>query len=84
MNIIGLLDTPTSGTYSINGERLENLSEDDQSLIRRNNIGFVFQGYNLLKRMKAWQQVALPLSYMGVSAKERYEKAVEALHIVGL
>lgn len=84
MNIIGLLDVPTTGTYHINGEAIENLSEDAQSLIRRNNIWFVFQGYNLLKRMPARQQVALPLSYMGVGSKERYTRAIKALEMVGL
>lgn len=84
MNIIGLLDTPTTGTYTLNGEPVQNLDEDEQSLIRRDNIGFVFQGYNLLKRIKARQQVALPLSYMGVGASERYERACKALEIVGL
>lgn len=84
MNIVGLLDVPTTGTYHINGEAIENLNEDTQSLIRRNNIWFVFQGYNLLKRMPARQQVALPLSYMGVGSKERYTRAIKALEMVGL
>lgn len=84
MNIVGLLDTPTSGEYYINGEPVQYLDEDEQSLIRRDTIGFVFQGYNLLKRMRAWQQVSLPLSYMGISTAERYRRAVEALQIVGL
>ncbi len=84
MNIVWLLDTPTSGTYSIDGQQVESLDEDTQSIIRRDTIGFVFQWYNLLKRMKSRQQVALPLSYMGVSTDERYRRAVEALELVGL
>ena len=84
MNIVGLLDTPTTGTYLLNGLPIQNLSEDEQALIRRNTIGFVFQGYNLLKKLKAWQQVALPLSYMGISTDEKYQRAVKALEIVWL
>lgn len=84
MNIVWLLDTPTSGSYYINGKTVEYLDEDDQALIRRDTIGFVFQGYNLLKRMKARQQVALPLSYMGVKSEEKYRRAVEALELVWL
>lgn len=84
MNIIGLLDIPTTGEYTINGRSIQYLNEDEQAIIRRDNIWFVFQGYNLLKRMKAWQQVALPLSYMGVREPERYQRACEALQIVGL
>jgi putative ABC transport system ATP-binding protein len=61
MNIVGLLDTPTSGDYLLRGKIVEARSQDDWSLIRRSTIGFVFQGYNLLKRMPAREQVALPL-----------------------
>lgn len=67
MNIVGLLDEPTSGQYILRGKEVKNLTPNEQSLIRRKNIGFIFQGYNLLKRMPAWEQVALPLSYMGIS-----------------
>lgn len=84
MNIVGLLDTPSTGTYLLDDKPVQDLTEDEQALIRRNNIGFVFQGYNLLKKLKAWQQVALPLSYMGISADEKYQRAVKALEIVGL
>lgn len=84
MNIVWLLDTPTSGSYYINGKTVEYLDEDDQALIRRDTIGFVFQWYNLLKRMKARQQVALPLSYMGLKSEEKYRRAVEALELVWL
>ncbi len=84
MNIVGLLDTPTSGIYNLDGKAVQDLSENEQSLIRRNTIGFVFQWYNLLKKLKAWQQVALPLSYLWVSTEEKYQRAVKALEIVGL
>jgi putative ABC transport system ATP-binding protein len=63
---------------------VEAMSQDERSMIRRSTIGFVFQGYNLLKRMSAWEQVALPLSYMGVSNKEKKERAAVALETVGL
>lgn len=84
MNIVGMLDTPTSGSYLLNNTSVAELSETEQSLIRRDNIWFVFQGYNLLKKMKAWQQVALPLSYMGVPKTEKYERAIKALEVVWL
>lgn len=84
MNIVWLLDTPTSGSYYLNDKPVEYLNDDDQAIVRRDTIGFVFQWYNLLKRMKARQQVALPLSYMGVSADEKYRRAVEALQLVWL
>jgi ABC-type lipoprotein export system ATPase subunit len=61
MNIVGLLDVPSSGEYFLRGKKVEAMTQDDWSLIRRSTIGFVFQGYNLLKRMPAWEQVALPL-----------------------
>lgn len=84
MNIVGLLDTPTSGQYFLRGKEVKNLTSNQQSLIRRNTIGFIFQGYNLLKRMRAREQVALPLSYMGISGKEAKERCYEALAMVGL
>ncbi|MDD2537718.1 MAG: ABC transporter ATP-binding protein [Candidatus Absconditabacteria bacterium] len=84
MNIVGLLDIPTNGEYRLRGKKVAAMSQDDQSLIRRSTIGFVFQGYNLLKRMPAREQVALPLSYIGVSNKEKKERAIRTLEIVGL
>ena len=84
MNIVGLLDAPTTGAYYLNGQKVEAMTQDDRSMIRRSTIGFVFQGYNLLKRLPAWEQVALPLSYIGVSAKEKKERCVAALETVGL
>lgn len=84
MNIVGLLDVQTSGTYFLRGKEVKNLTPDQQSMIRRTTIGFIFQGYNLLKRMAAWEQVILPLSYMGVSSGEAKERAYAALKLVGL
>lgn len=84
MNIVGLLDTPTEGQYFLHGKEVKNLNSDQQSMIRRTTIGFIFQGYNLLKRMSAWEQVILPLSYMGVPGSEAKERAYAALKLVGL
>lgn len=64
MNIVGLLDVPTEGKYFLRGKEVKDLTDDQQAMIRRTTIGFIFQGYNLLKRMSAREQVALPLSYM--------------------
>lgn len=84
MNIIGMLDNPTTGAYLFHGEDVSRLTDDDQGLIRRENIGFIFQSYNLLPRTSALNQVIMPLIYQGVSKKERTERAIEALNKVGL
>ncbi len=84
MNIVGLLDVPSEGQYFLRGKEVKNLTSDQQSMIRRTTIGFIFQGYNLLKRMPAWEQVTLPLSYMGVAPSEAKERAYAALKLVGL
>lgn len=84
MNIIGLLDTPTSGKYSLAGESVEALDEDNQARVRSREIGFVFQSYNLLPRMNAIKQVSIPLVYQGVASREREERAIKALEAVGL
>lgn len=84
MNIVGMLDVPSSGEYAIDGNEVDILGEDEQSMIRRNTIGFVFQWYNLLKKLKARQQVALPLSYIGIKTQEKQKRAYEALKLVGL
>ena len=84
MNIVGLLDVQTSGSYFLRGNEVKNLTSDQQSMIRRTTIGFIFQGYNLLKRMAAWEQVVLPLSYMGIPSGEAKERAYAALKLVGL
>jgi putative ABC transport system ATP-binding protein len=82
MNILGCLDLPSSGTYTLDGMRVSELSEDELALVRNQAIGFVFQNYNLLPRMPAVKQVELPLVYRGV--KEREPLAIEALRAVGL
>lgn len=84
MNIIGALDRPTGGEYLFKGVHVENMTRDERALLRRHNIGFVFQGFNLLARTSALENVELPLLYRGVPAKERHEAAMAALDRVGL
>lgn len=84
MNILGCLDTPTSGTYVLNGNDVSKMSDDDLAEIRNKEIGFVFQQFNLLPRLTAAENVALPLVYAGVGKKQRTERALEALNKVGL
>ena len=84
MNIIGCLDTPTSGEYFLNGPNVAQLSDSDLAAIRNKEIGFVFQTFNLLPRLTALQNVALPLVYAGISEVERLKKAKEVLEQVGL
>ena len=84
MNVIGCLDTPTSGTYLLEGADVGRLSRDELSGIRNTTIGFVFQGFNLLARTTALENVELPLLYSGASAQQRRERALEALKTVGL
>ena len=84
MNIIGCLDVPTSGEYILNGKPLKDLSDDALADIRNKYIGFVFQGFYLLPKMDALDNVALPLLYAGVGLKERRARAAEALKAVGL
>ena len=84
MNIIGCLDVPTSGTYELDGRDLHNLSDNDLAEIRNKHLGFVFQGFHLMPKMDALDNVALPLLYAGVSVKDRRERAAEALRSVGL
>ncbi|HEY7460941.1 MAG TPA: ABC transporter ATP-binding protein [Gemmatimonadota bacterium] len=84
MNIIGCLDTPTSGEYVLNGERVAGLEDDELARIRNREIGFVFQTFNLLARATALHNVELPLVYGGVQAAERRERAAQALRAVGL
>lgn len=84
MNIIGALDSPTAGQYLFEGLHVEELSRDERALLRRNYMGFVFQGFNLLARTTALENVELPLLYRGVAAKQRHEMARAALDRVGL
>src|SRR5258708_35770322 len=84
MNILGCLDTPTSGHYLFRGVDVGTLSRDARALIRRNNIGFVFQGFNLLKRTTALENLELPLIYRGIAKPQRHAAARRALALVGL
>lgn len=84
INIIGCLDTPTSGTYMFKGADVGQLSRNQRALLRRHYLGFVFQGYNLLNRTSALENVELPLIYRGAPAFERRERALKALETVGL
>ena len=84
MNILGCLDTPTSGSYRFKGIEVGGLSRNQRALLRRHYQGFVFQGYNLLSRTSALENVELPLVYRGASAAERRTRAREALETVGL
>lgn len=84
MNLIGLLDHPTSGSYHLDGQDTSNLKEDTLAKIRNKKIGFVFQSFNILPRTSALDNVALPLIYAGVSKAERAEKAKLTLMGVGL
>ena len=84
MNIIGCLDTPTSGRYILNDNNVSELSENELALIRNKEIGFVFQTFNLLPRASALENVALPLIYAGYGKSERDEIALQALDNVGL
>lgn len=84
MNIIGCLDTPTSGSYFLNGPDVAQLSDNELAEIRNKEIGFVFQTFNLLPRYSALDNVALPLVYAGIPKEERQERAKQALISVGL
>jgi putative ABC transport system ATP-binding protein len=84
MNIIGCLDRLTTGRYLLDGLDVSDLDNDERAHVRRELIGFVFQGFNLLPRTRALENVELPLIYLGCSAEERRERAVRALELVGL
>jgi len=84
MNVIGCLDAPTSGEYLFNGVEVDNLTADQRALLRRHYLGFVFQGYNLLPRTSALQNVILPLIYKGLKHSEREALAMQALDKMGL
>ncbi|OYW77812.1 MAG: macrolide ABC transporter ATP-binding protein [Verrucomicrobia bacterium 12-59-8] len=84
MNLLGCLDTPTTGSYRYEGIEVETLNSNQRSLLRRYALGFVFQGFNLLPRTSALENVELPLLYRGMPRKERQEKSIAALNSVGL
>ncbi|RMD69249.1 MAG: ABC transporter ATP-binding protein [Bacteroidetes bacterium] len=84
MNLLGCLDTPTSGEYYLNGQLVSALDDDELAEIRNKEIGFVFQTFNLLPRLTALENVALPLVYAGVPREERLERAARMLELVGL
>ena len=84
MNILGCLDSPTGGKYILNQKDVSKMADDDLAEVRNSEIGFVFQQFNLLPRLSAAENVALPLIYAGVSKKERMERSLEALEKVGL
>ncbi|HJV91222.1 MAG TPA: ABC transporter ATP-binding protein [Holophagaceae bacterium] len=84
MNVIGCLDTPTTGGYELNGKQVEKMTDDDLAQIRNEEIGFVFQTFNLLARTTSLQNVELPLIYAGITPAERHAMAQKALENVGL
>jgi len=84
MNLLGCLDTPTTGSYLYNGIAIEGLDSNQRALLRRHALGFIFQGFNLLARTSALENVELPLLYRGIPRRERHELARAALASVGL
>lgn len=84
MNMLGCLDVPTSGTYMLHGQDVSHMSDDELSDIRNKEIGFIFQGFNLIQNLTALENVELPLIYRGVGKKERLDLAEKALKKVGL
>ncbi len=84
LNILGCLDVPTSGSYRFRGVEVATLDNRERALLRRHYLGFVFQGFNLLPRTSALENVALPLVYQGVPARERARRAAQALEEVGI
>lgn len=84
MNMLGLLDTPTHGEYYINGKLVDDLTDDQMSVIRNEEIGFIFQGFNLISSLSALENVELPLVYRGMPKQERHEISQQALERVGL
>jgi len=84
MNILGCLDRPTSGRYFLEGEEVGALSHDEWAHIRNKRIGFVFQGFNLLSRTSALENVELPMMYYGFAGRQRHQRALEVLRLVGL
>ena len=84
MNILGCLDRPTTGSYRLNGDEVATLSDDELAFVRNKQIGFVFQSFNLLTKLTALENVALPMIYAGMDKKSRNERAAALLSSVGL
>lgn len=84
MNILGCLDRPTTGSYRLNGDEVATLSDDELAFVRNKQIGFVFQSFNLLTKLTALENVALPMIYAGIDKKSRNERAAALLSSVGL
>ncbi len=84
MNMLGCLDVPSNGTYFLDGNEISKLNDNELADIRNQKIGFIFQGFNLLQKLTALENVELPLIYQGVGSKERHRRSKEALEIVGL
>lgn len=84
MNILGCLDRPTTGSYRLNGDEVATLSDDELAYVRNKQIGFIFQSFNLLTKLTALENVALPMIYAGVNKKMRIERATQLLQSVGL
>lgn len=84
MNILGCLDVPTRGTYTLKGTPIQKRSEQELANIRSKEISFIFQGYNLIPSLNVWKNVALPMTYQGIPPTERYERAIQALESMGI
>jgi putative ABC transport system ATP-binding protein len=84
LSILGLLDTPTDGAYTLNGNNVENLKPSDRARIRNREIGFIFQAFNLIGDLNVYENVELPLTYRGMSGSERKERVQKALEKVGM
>ena len=84
MNMLGCLDVPTSGKYYLNGTDVSEMTDNELSEVRNHEIGFIFQGFNLIANLNAIENVELPLIYRGIDRKTRHELAIESLKMVGL
>lgn len=84
MNVLGCLDRPSSGVYELDGEKVEDLSDDELAGIRNRKIGFIFQSFNLISKLDAFKNVELPMIYAGLDSSERKKRAIDSLEKVGL
>ena len=84
LNILGMLDTPTAGTYWLDGREVSQLKEDDRTAYRRGKIGFVFQSFNLIEELNVTENVGLPLGYLGIKGEERRKRVAETLERMGI